>query len=208
MTAPTDRILLILDLDETLVHTSEKPLAREADFQALGYFVHVRPHLEPFLRECASRFRLAIWSAGADKYVAELVKRMVPPELELDFVWGRSRCTYGFDRAGVQRDGFLDLDAHYGWVKKLRKLKRRGYRLERVLIVDDTPAKCIHNHGNAIYVREYEGEAHDMELLDLGRYLKTLADVDNVRCIEKRNWRKQLCQDGLSAASLIPEKGV
>ncbi|NNB90640.1 HAD family hydrolase [Corallococcus exiguus] len=126
MTAPTDRILLILDLDETLVHASEKPLSREADFQALGYFVHVRPHLEPFLRECAARFRLAIWSAGADKYVAELVKRIVPPELELDFVWGRSRCTYGFDR---------------------------------------------------------------------GRYLKTLADVDNVRCIEKRNWRKQLCQD-------------
>ncbi|WP_216622620.1 NIF family HAD-type phosphatase [Corallococcus exercitus] len=103
MTAPTDSILLILDLDETLVHASEKPLAREADFQVLGYFVHVRPNLEPFLRECATRFRLAIWSAGADKYVAELVKRIVPPELELDFVWGRSRCTYGLDRAGIWR---------------------------------------------------------------------------------------------------------
>ncbi|MGE6761088.1 NIF family HAD-type phosphatase [Corallococcus interemptor] len=188
---PTDSILLILDLDETLVHASEKPLAREADFQALGYFVHVRPHLEPFLRECASRFRLAIWSAGHDRYVAEIVKRIIPPELPLDFVWGRSRCTYALDRAGVQRDGFLDLDAHYGWVKKLRKLKRRGYRLERVLIVDDTPAKCVHNHGNAIYVREYEGQEHDTELLELSRYLATLADVDNVRCIEKRNWRKQ-----------------
>ncbi|WP_244227596.1 NIF family HAD-type phosphatase [Corallococcus aberystwythensis] len=193
--APKDSILLVLDLDETLVHSSEKPLAREADFQVLGHFVHVRPHLEPFLRECASRFRLAIWSAGTDPYVAAIVKRIVPPELELDFVWGRSRCTYAVDKAGVQRDGFLDLDAHYGWVKKLRKLKRHGYRLERVLMVDDSPSKCVHNHGNAIYVREYEGQDPDTELLDLSRYLATLADVDNVRCIEKRNWRKQLCQD-------------
>ncbi|RKH56484.1 phosphoprotein phosphatase [Corallococcus aberystwythensis] len=195
MMAPKDSILLVLDLDETLVHSSEKPLAREADFQVLGHFVHVRPHLEPFLRECASRFRLAIWSAGTDPYVAAIVKRIVPPELELDFVWGRSRCTYAVDKAGVQRDGFLDLDAHYGWVKKLRKLKRHGYRLERVLMVDDSPSKCVHNHGNAIYVREYEGQDPDTELLDLSRYLATLADVDNVRCIEKRNWRKQLCQD-------------
>ncbi|WP_223642971.1 NIF family HAD-type phosphatase [Corallococcus sp. EGB] len=195
MTAPTDSILLVLDLDETLVHASEKPLAREADFQVLGYFVHMRPHLEAFLRECAARFRLAIWSAGDDRYVAEIVKRIVPPELELDFVWGRSRCTYALDRSGVQRDGFLDASAHYDWVKKLHKLKRRGYRLERVLIVDDSPAKCIHNHGNAIYVREYEGQRHDTELLDLARYLAMLADVDNVRRIEKRNWRKQLTED-------------
>lgn len=192
MTAPTDSILLVLDLDETLVHASEKPLAREADFQVLGYFVHVRPHLEAFLRECATRFRLAIWSAGHDRYVAEIVKRIVPPELTLDFVWGRSRCTYALDRKGVQRDGFFDPAEHYGWVKKLHKVKRRGYRMERVLIVDDSPAKCIHNHGNAIYVREYEGQPHDTELLDLSRYLATLADVDNVRCIEKRNWRNQL----------------
>nr|WP_253899492.1 HAD family hydrolase [Corallococcus carmarthensis] len=186
---------MILDLDETLVHASEKPLTREADFQVLGHFVHLRPNLEPFLRECASRFRLAIWSAGTDPYVAAIVKRIVPPELELDFVWGRSRCTYALDRASVQRDGYLDPHAHYDWVKKLRKLKRRGYQLERVLMVDDSPAKCVHNHGNAIYVREYEGQAHDTELLDLGRYLATLAGVENVRCIEKRNWRKQLCQD-------------
>jgi RNA polymerase II subunit A small phosphatase-like protein len=58
-----------------------------------------------------------------------------------------------------------------------------------VLIVDDTPRKCIHNYGNAIYVREYEGQVDDDELLHLGRYLSTLKDADNVRTLEKRGWR-------------------
>jgi carboxy-terminal domain RNA polymerase II polypeptide A small phosphatase len=197
MKASTDSILLVLDLDETLVHATEKPLAREADFQVPGFFVHVRPHLEHFLRECAARFLLAIWSAGTEDYVEAIVKRLLPPGLELDFVWSRKRCTFALDRASVQRDGFLDLDAHYTWVKRLAKVKQRGYRLERTLIVDDSPARCVHNHGNAIYVREYEGQEHDTELLDLSRYLATLANVENVRCIEKRYWRRH--------ASVTPE---
>ncbi|MCY1043854.1 HAD family hydrolase [Corallococcus sp. bb12-1] len=196
----TDRILLILDLDETLVHVSEEPLGRKADFRFQGFFGHVRPHLEPFLTECASRFQLAIWSSGTDDYVTEIVKRILPPAIPLAFVWGRSRCTFAVDKTRVMNDGHLDPDSHYGYVKKLHKLKRRGYRLERVLIVDDTPAKCVHNHGNAIYVREYDGQKHDTELLDLSRYLATLAEADNVRRIEKRDWRSQLLPPGAPPA--------
>ncbi|RYZ41109.1 MAG: phosphoprotein phosphatase [Myxococcaceae bacterium] len=189
--SPTDKILLILDLDETLVHVSDGPLDREADFWLQGYYVHVRPHLEQFLTECASRFQLAIWSSASDDYVAEIVKRIRPPSLPLAFIWGRSRCTFALDKTRVRDDGHLDPGAHYGYVKKLHKLKRRGYRLERVLIVDDTPAKCVHNHGNAIYLREYDWREHDTELLDLSLYLATLADAVNVRHIEKRHWRSR-----------------
>ncbi len=190
--AGSERLLLILDLDETLIHASEERLAREADFRVFDYHVYRRPHLEPFLRRCAEDFRLAVWSSASDDYVAEVVKRIFPPELTLEFVWGRSRCTLALDSARVQEEGFMDPSSHFSYAKKLHKLKRRGYRLERMLIVDDTPRKCIHNYGNAIYVHEYEGQEDDDELIHLGRYLSTLKDAVNVRTLEKRNWRRRL----------------
>ncbi len=190
--SPIDRTLLILDLDETLLHASDRPLARPADFRLSGYHAYKRPHLEPFLTECATRFQLAIWSAGHDSYVAEAVTHILPPGIDLAFVWGRSRCTFSVDSRKVQEDGFLDPASHYNFAKKLRKVRRLGFHLERMLIVDDTPAKCIHNYGNAIYVKEYLGEEDDAELPRLSAYLATLAEVPNVRTVEKRGWRSAL----------------
>jgi RNA polymerase II subunit A small phosphatase-like protein len=195
----TDTTLLILDLDETLIHARETPLDRAEDFRVFNYFVYVRPHLERFLTECAARFRLAVWSSASDDYAAEVARRIFPPTLGPEFVWGRSRCTYSADTRRVQEEGYLDPGSHYNYVKKLHKLKRKGYRLERILIVDDTPAKCIHNYGNAIYVKEYEGREPDEELLHLGRYLATLADAVNVRTLEKRHWRSQAGAPGAGA---------
>jgi RNA polymerase II subunit A small phosphatase-like protein len=148
----TDKILLVLDLDETLIHASDTRLDRAEDFRLFDYFIYVRPHLERFLTECAAHFRLAVWSSASDDYVAELVQRIFPRQLTPEFVWGRSRCTFSLDRAQVREFGYLDPGSHYNYVKKLHKLKRKGYRLERTLIVDDTPSKCVHNYGNAIYV--------------------------------------------------------
>ncbi|QRN98024.1 HAD family hydrolase [Archangium violaceum] len=185
----TDKILLVLDLDETLIHASDERLERAEDFRLFDYFVYVRPHVERFLLECAAHFRLAVWSSASDDYAAQVVKKIFPPELRLEFIWGRSRCTFSLDHQLVQMAGYLDPSNHYNYVKKLHKLKRKGYRLERVLIVDDTPQKCGHNYGNAIYVSEYKGAEHDDELLHLSRYLATLADAINVRVLEKRHWR-------------------
>lgn len=187
-----DRILLILDLDETLIHASETRLARDADFRLFDYHVYVRPHLARFLADCADRFRLAVWSSASDDYVAAVVKQVFPASLTPDFVWGRSRCTFSMNARQVQEDGFLDPSSHFNYVKKLHKLKRQGCRLERMLIVDDTPAKCVHNYGNAIYVQEYDGRQDDDELLLLGRYLRMLADASDVRRLEKRNWRSRM----------------
>ena len=189
MTEEADRPLLILDLDETLIHSSFERLARVEDFRLFEHFVYVRPHLEHFLVECAARFRLAIWSSASDDYVEDIVRRIIPRHLPLEFVWGRSRCTFSLDSAMVQQLGYLDPGSHYSYVKKLHKVKRRGYGLARTLIVDDTPAKCVHNYGNAIYVREYAGEAEDPELRLLAAYLATLKDAVDVRTLEKRHWR-------------------
>jgi carboxy-terminal domain RNA polymerase II polypeptide A small phosphatase len=186
----TDKILLILDLDETLIHATKKELIRASDFTVSHYNVYKRPFLDTFLLEISKHFHLAIWSSASDEYVDEVVKNIIPEAIECQFVWGRSKAT--------TRSIFLsDEDyyryqhepSHYYYVKNLQKVKKLGFNLEKTLIVDDTPQKAKNNYGNAIYPKEFLGEENDNELELLLKYLLTLKDVENVRNIEKRNWR-------------------
>lgn len=186
----TERILLILDLDETLVHASEAPLARPPDFQLYGYHVYRRPHLDEFLDVCARHFDLAVWSSASDDYVRAIVERIVPDVAALHFVWGRSRATLRRFISPHEAFFYPSWD-HRHYLKPLAKLARRGWPLERVLIVDDTPEKCVRNYGNAIYVRPFEGDEADCELPLLARYLEAMKDCRNVRVVEKRTWRNR-----------------
>ena len=62
---------------------------------------------------------------------------------QLKFLWSRNRCTLRTDH-----------DAHEQyWVKDLKKIRRIGYALERVIVVDDTAKKHELNYGNLVRVR-------------------------------------------------------
>jgi hypothetical protein len=76
----------------------------------------------------------------------------------------------------------------------MSKLRRRGYKLESVIVVDDTPNAWKDSYGNLVRVKKFEGELQDDELKVLPIYLKTLLDASNVRTIEKRNWRMKISQ--------------
>ena len=41
--------LLVLDLDETLIHATESALERKADFRTELYHVYIRPYINDFL---------------------------------------------------------------------------------------------------------------------------------------------------------------
>lgn len=184
-----DRPLLILDLDETLIHARKEELDRAADFEIFGYHVYRRPHLADFLRSVRADFDLAVWSSASDDYVAAVVGHIFGADCPLCFVWGRSRATL----MRVIRDEYsyaYDPWDHRRYLKPLKKVKRLGWRLERMLIVDDTPAKCVRNYGNAIYPLPFEGDEADAELLPLAAYLSTLKDEPDMRRIEKRRWRE------------------
>lgn len=172
--------LLVLDLDETLVHATEGSLDRDPDFEVGPYAVYRRPGLDSFLSKASSHFDLAVWTSSTRLYAASVVAAIFSPDIDLKFVWSRERCTMRFDPE--QHD--------YEWAKNLDKVKRRGYALEQVLMVDDTPAKLARHYGNLVRVRPFFGDLADRELFHLGEYLPTLAEVSNVRRIEKRFWRK------------------
>ena len=83
-----DRSLLILDLDETLIHAREEAINRSADFQVFDYYVYRRPYLTEFLNRVRSDFDLAVWSSGSDDYVTAVVEHLFGTGYPLRFVWG------------------------------------------------------------------------------------------------------------------------
>jgi len=178
-----NRKLLVLDLDETLIYGSEEALPRPADFNILGRFdIYRRPHLDEFLAHCFREFRVGVWTSATASYASPIVERIVTGPGKLEFLWDRERCTQRFDR---------ELHEHY-WVKNLGKLKKKGYGLESILVVDDSPEMLQQNYGNYIRVSKYEGQESDDELLHLVAFLDTLRDLPDVRAVEKRGWRRKI----------------
>ena len=173
--------LLVLDLDETLVHAAERRLDREEDFRVGPYFIYRRPHLDEFLAAMLETFRVAVWTSSGEIYARQVIDRIFPADA-LRFLWSSDRCT-------LTRDWDT---GDYKTLKNLRKLKDKGYLLESVIAVDDTPQKFERSFGNLVTVREFLGDPADVELKLLSAYLKQLAHVPNVRTIEKRLWRDQV----------------
>ena len=173
--------LLILDLDETLVYATEIQRESAHDFVVGPYFVYRRPHLKSFLLGVARYYRLAAWSSSSFLYFHSVVDRVLPPTVALEFRWSRNRCVRHFDHEQQQEI----------WLKDLRKVKRVGYDLKRILIVDDEPEKLSRNYGNAIYVSPFTGDPGDDELLALLKYLTSIVAEPDFRSIEKRDWRSK-----------------
>lgn len=179
MKTVTPKPLLILDLDETLIFGSERPLHRAANFRVGPFYLYIRPYVDDFLTSVARAYDVALWSSASEDYVEAIARHLVRNVGEWKFVWGRSRC--------IPRMNPETFETNF--IKDLRKVKRLGFDLNRILIVDDTPSKLCRNFGNAIYVLPYEGSDDDKELFVLDRFLHSLHSFPNFRTLEKRGWR-------------------
>ena len=174
--------LLVLDLDETLVYATMAALSDHIeDFRVGPYFVYKRPGLDNFLSFCRDHFLVAVWTASSDDYASGIISSIFPDDYDLEFVWSRERC--------VRR--FNDREYNIDWIKELKKVKKKGYLLDRVIMVDDTPAKLARNYGNLIRVKPFEGDSKDNELQLLEEYLLALKKVKNICNVEKRGWRNK-----------------
>lgn len=177
--------MIILDLDETLLHATPYPHNENWDIDLGHVKVYKRPGLDLFLTSLKEHFEVAVWSSAPDEYVQNVVKHIFPADYGLQFVWGRSRCTPRPDYDSI----YQDASHSAALVKLLNKVKKRGYtRLEKILMVDDTPSKGRFNYGNLVCANEFRGDSSDDDLPYLLQYLVSLKDVENVRKIDKRNW--------------------
>lgn len=186
-------LLIILDIDETLVYASTEQLDYSHDFDTGFYKIYKRPFLDDFLDLVFENFHVGFWSSASNGYVKKVVENLIGEEFHPKFVWARSRCTF-FIRGSVKEKN--SRESHFNYVKKLSKVEKKfGNKPNRMLIIDDTPHKAMHNMENAIIPKSWTGNRDDDELSKLANYLLKIKDVPDVRQIEKTNWRSEIIED-------------
>ena len=171
--------LLILDIDETLIHASETALDDKPDFKTEDYYVYKRPYVDEFLDYCLENFKVAIWTTAGNLFARIVVQELFKQPEDLEFVWSEEKCTMVYNHQLYEHQH----------LKNLAKIKKKGFDLEHVIMVDDTPSKLQKNYGNLVRINEYIGDKNDTELLKLIKYLDDLKSVENIRAIEKRGWQ-------------------
>jgi TFIIF-interacting CTD phosphatase-like protein len=177
------RHLLILDLDETLIHAKEngEPHGLPPPNITIPEFkIWKRPFLDAFIAKITDWFDVAIWTSSSKAYAEAVIPHIFPAPALLIFAWSRSKCTLHYDYEYEE----------YFWRKNLNKVKRPFSRsLEQILVIDDSPKKLDSHYGNLISVLPFEGSMQDTELRDILPFLEWIRSVPNVRVIEKRYWR-------------------
>jgi len=178
-----DAMLIVLDLDETLVHSTLEPLSRPADFLTGAHYTYVRPGARDLIAFCRRNFRVGVWTSSTRDYAHVIVGELFGSDPRLEFFWTRERCD--------QARQVLGWTSTVYWKKDLTRLRDHGFALEQVLVIDDSPHAYRSNSHNLIPVLPFYGDAEDRELIHLAGYLPALLDVTDVQTIDKRTWRTQ-----------------
>lgn len=189
-------VLLVLDLDGTLVHSEfQRRTYQQHDFSLFNeeIFVYKRPYLDYFVSTILEWFDVAVWTASGCEYAAEIVRHVFPDPSKISFLFSSERCTNKYCPATGERIV----------IKDMKKVKRRGYDLKQVLIVDDTPSTWQRNYGNAIHIESYWGSRIDDHLLHLLTYLEYLGHQGDVRRVDKRRWRNQVLGSMIPATPAV-----
>jgi len=172
------RKTLVLDLDETLVHSSFRPVPSpdfiitiELDGVHHKVYVQKRPGVDEFLEAVASKFEVVIFTASLDKYANPVLDTLDPK---------------GFCTSRLFREACVQ---HYGnYVKDLSLL---GRELKHCLILDNSPFSYMFQPDNAIPITSWFNDRNDRELFDLVSFLNTaIAECDDV--VQVISERKQL----------------
>lgn len=158
---------IIIDLDETLVHSSFKPISNadfivpvEIDNVIHQVYVLKRPYVDEFLCRMGELFECVLFTASLAKYA--------DPVTDLLDKWDvfHSRL---FRESCVFHKG--------NYVKDLSKL---GRDLPQIIIVDNSPASYIFHPENAVPVGSWFDDMNDRELLDMIPFLENISKVDSV----------------------------
>lgn len=161
------RNTLVLDLDETLVHSSLQPglavdliLQFKTEEEVSTVYVQKRPGLDVFLKRVGELFEVVLFTASLPEY-ANIVVDKIDPEHTISARLYRSSCR-------VRPFGYL------------KDLSRIGRDLDRVMILDNCPQSYALQPGNAIPISSWFNDSTDTELFQLLPMLEILSDSNNV----------------------------
>lgn len=185
---------LVLDLDETLVHSSFKPIPNP-DFTidiVLDEVVHTvyvrkRPGVDYFMREVSKKYEIVVFTASLAKYADPLLD-VLDPDKVVKYRLFRDACVY-----------------HCGnFVKDLTHL---GRTLESTIIVDNSAFSYMFQPDHAIPIFSWFNDDDDRQLLDLLPFLNDLDTQPEVSpVITSQKW--SFLQQGYQSNTSLPPANV
>ena len=159
-----NRKCLVIDLDETLVHSNFK-YVKDADFvvpvdidgHVHDVYVLKRPGCDEFLRRVGALYEIVIFTASLGKY-ANPVLDLLDIHRVVHFRLFREAC--------VNYDG--------NFVKDLSRL---GRDLKNVIIIDNSSTSYMLQPRNAVPIKSWFDDTSDEELFHLADTLEDMAEV-------------------------------
>ncbi|XP_059357991.1 CTD small phosphatase-like protein isoform X2 [Carassius carassius] len=158
---------VVIDLDETLVHSSFKPISNadfivpvEIDGTVHQVYVLKRPHVDEFLQKMGELFECVLFTASLAKYA--------DPVADLLDQWGVFRVRLFRESCVFHRGNYV------------KDLSRLGRELRNVIIVDNSPASYIFHPENAVPVQSWFDDMNDTELRDLLPFFEGLSKEEDV----------------------------
>lgn len=158
---------LVLDLDETLVHSSFKPIPNpdfiipvEIEEQIHKVYVLKRPGVDQFLQEMGPLFEIVVFTASLSKY-ADPVLDLLDSTRVVHFRLFREACT--------------NYKGNY-----VKDLSRLGRDLKHTIIIDNSPTSYLFHPENSLPSETWYDDPADNELLRMIPILQTVTKMDNV----------------------------
>ncbi len=160
---------LVLDLDETLVHSQFGPFEIPSDVvinieienELHDIHVLIRPGVKEFLEKMSQIYEIVIFTASISKYAGPL----------LDILDKDKFCSYRLFREHCTL-------INTSFAKDLKKL---GRNLKDVIIVDNSPMAYLLNTENGIPILTWFDNKNDKELYKISPLLEFLSQVNDVR---------------------------
>jgi len=154
---------LVLDLDETLVHSRFLPCDENFECESfdatikqgeasIGVRVLKRPGCEDFLRKVCEKFEVVVWTASVAAY-CDAVMDDLDPEGLVKHRLSRNHCSRAFDCPEEQHEVIV-----------VKDLQRLGRNLEQTLIIDNNPECYLLQPQNALPINDWFGNNWDDEL--------------------------------------------